>query len=80
MMWPFRKKAPPAPKPKPKPARVAVHLKDGRTVVHVCRYRRIDADGSLHLFEREGGAGVVADYVAGSWYSVSCGKRAVING
>lgn len=75
MFWTKSKK--PEPKPKPKPPRVAVHLTSGKTVVHYAWVRTIHPDGRLFLFDNPVGGGLVAEYVAGSWWSVTIGKRKV---
>lgn len=61
----------------PKPSRVAVHLKDGRVVVHYAVYRTVRADGRLSLHDGRDGSYVVADYAAGVWTSLTFRKRSV---
>lgn len=62
---------------KQKPMRIAVHLVNGTTVVHYANFRSIFEDGRLSLHLKEGGGGVVADYAAGTWSSVTNGKRLI---
>jgi len=69
----------PAPKPKPIPraSRIAVHLTDGRTIVHYAKRRTRRTDGSLVLHDGDDGGFIVAEYAAGSWSSMSTGTRKV---
>lgn len=70
-----KKRPEPKPEPRRRSPRVAVHLITGQTIVHRARFRRMNDNGSLSLFDSEDGGKIVADYAAGTWVSVSAGPR-----
>jgi hypothetical protein len=72
-MW-FRKKL----QKELKAVRISVHMADGSTVVHYATTREIRSDGGLSIIRKRGDERLlVADYTAGSWLSLSIGKRCV---
>jgi hypothetical protein len=68
MMFSFRKKQTYVNK------RVTVSLTDGREVTHKATEREISPTGRLHLTSN---GVVVADYMPGTWASLSVGHRAI---
>jgi hypothetical protein len=72
-MWPFKKKVVIEPKIT-KPPRVAIHLIDGRTIVHYAKFRTISELG-LTLHNEKGGGKEIAMYAPNTWHSITVGKR-----
>ena len=75
----FKKKAPPPVEKPRKPIRIAVHLLDGRTIVHYGLSSSVNKEGQLRIYQDKDGKGLVAEYVKGFWASTSSGKRSIVD-
>lgn len=62
-----------------KHSRVAVHLMDGRTVVHYAKFNTRLPNGGLKLHDKESGDHLIAIYAPGVWHSMTTGTRKVSN-